>query len=71
MPKFVTHEPLAAGILNSGHTTGVGNYAAWSAELTNSEPILSLCIQRMQEDWLALTGRMRKPYGAKEVAARF
>lgn len=42
---------------------------AWRAVLANSQELLLLAIERMTHDYSSLNQKMRRPYGAKEVAS--
>lgn len=69
MPKFITHEPLANNLFNVNHCTGTGPLQPWATALTNNDEILTLMVQRMEADYLALGVKMRKPWG-KDVEPR-
>ena len=70
MPKFITHEPLALGLLNTGHQTASGTLQPWTRVLTNTEPLLHLMISRMESDYTALKPQMRKPWTGSSVVSR-
>ncbi|CAL1138958.1 unnamed protein product [Cladocopium goreaui] len=69
MPKFITHEPLALELLNTGHQTASGTLQPWTRVLTNTEPLLNLMISRMESDYTALKPQMRKPWTGSSVEA--
>ena len=69
MPRFITHEPIASGWLNMNETTGVGHLAPWARALTNTVESCLLLVKRMKLDYLALSPKMRKPYG-KDLETR-
>ncbi|CAK9097690.1 unnamed protein product, partial [Durusdinium trenchii] len=66
MPKFLNHDALAADLFNLNHTTGTGILASWKETLTNSEALLQLLVGRMEQDWLALAVKSRKPWNVKD-----
>ena len=67
MPKFILHEPLAVDLFNESHNTAQGTLQPWAKYLTNNTELLALMLERMESDYTALSLKMRKPYGAKEV----
>jgi hypothetical protein len=67
MPKFILHEPLAMDLFNLNHNTAQGTLQPWGRFLTNNTELLELILERMESDYTALSCKMRKPYGAKEV----
>ena len=69
MPRFITHE--AVPLLSARHCTATGALLNWKTELTNTEPLLWLVINRMQADWLALPMKSRKPWGMKDIDSFF
>ena len=71
MHKFMSHEPLAAGLFNESYNAAKGQWAAWSAEFQNTEPVLQLFIKRLGIDYEQMTSKMRKPYSMKEMVSRF
>lgn len=70
MPKFITHEPLAAKLLNKGHSTAQGALLPWANQLSNTEELLNLLVSRMESDYQALAVKMRKPWTASAVEPR-
>lgn len=71
MPKFITHEAIAANTLNIGYSTGSGPTLPWQEVLVNREETLELLVDRMQSDYEGIQIKQRKPWGQKEVEARF
>jgi hypothetical protein len=63
MPKFITHEAIASGLLNLNHCSAIGVTLPWQHHLTNNEKILDLIVRRMEADWTALKPQMRKAWG--------
>ena len=47
MPKFVTHEAIAANLLNLNHCSAAGVTLPWQHHLTNNEKLLGLLVMRM------------------------
>ena len=64
MNKLVTHEALASKLLNRGHWCAVGITLPWSDQLTNSESLLEMMVNRMESDCTALGPKMRKPWNS-------
>ena len=67
MPRFVTHEPLAQGLFNDKQHTAQGTLQPWLKHLTNNEQLLMLLVGRMDQDWVSLAPKMRKPWNGKDV----
>ena len=70
MQKFLTHEAIAGGYFNQDFNVGVGVFSAWAGELANSGRTVDFLIQRLQTDYERLNPKMRKAFGAKDVALR-
>lgn len=68
MPKWITHEPLAAGWFNLEYTSGHGHLASWAKPLTNTAELVQLLVERLEKDYVALAVKTRKPWG-KDVAS--
>ena len=69
MPKFISHEPIAQGLLNTGHSSGTGHLQQWSKQLTNNDALIAMLVNRLETDFIALAPKMRKPWG-KDVETR-
>ena len=69
MAKFITHEPIASQWLNVGFSTGTGALQPWQKQLTNTEQLVNLLVDRMEKDYLALSPKMRRPWG-KDIESR-
>lgn len=69
MHRFLTHDAIHNGAFNRDFSSTPGQLSCWSAELTNSPQILSLLIERLESDWVALNPKMRKPYSFAQVDA--
>ena len=67
MPRFLNHEPLASDLFNLHHCTGTGTLQSWGKCLTNTEELLILLTQRLEQDWSSLAVKMRRPWGVKDV----
>ena len=67
MPKFITHDGLAEGLLNHGHCTATGFLVPWKTHLTNSHALLNVMILRMETDWIAMAPKMRKAWNLKDL----
>lgn len=70
MPRFVTHEALASGLLNKGHCSASGCLLPWKASLTNNENLLLLVMTRMEKDFTSLAVKSRKPWSQKDLETR-
>ena len=70
MQKFLTHEAIAGGYFNEDFNGGVGIFSAWAGELTNNARVVDFLIQRLPTDYERLNPKMRKAFGAKDVALR-
>jgi hypothetical protein len=69
MAKFITHEPIASQWLNINFSTGTGALQPWHRQLSNTEQLVCLLVDRMEKDYLALSPKMRRPWG-KDVESR-
>ena len=69
MPKFISHENIAQGLLNTGHSTGTGHLQQWSRQLTNNDGLVAMLVNRLETDFVALAPKMRKAWG-KDVETR-
>lgn len=67
MGKFVTHEPVAAGIFCGTYNGSTSLSAAWTAQLGNSVGVLLLLCNRMESDFASQHIKMRKPYTSKDL----
>ena len=67
MPRFVTHEAIASGLMNDSHSTANGIFAPWKGILTNNEPVLMVMMTRMEKDWIAVAARSRKAWNLKDL----
>lgn len=67
MQKFITHDPVAQGWFNLGKSSSTHAMSHWEADLQSTEPVLELMLDRMLADYEALTPKMRKPWGTKDV----
>ena len=67
MPRFLTHEAIAVGLLSDKHSTATGPFGNWKQELTNSENLLQTLINRMERDWLASPQKQRRPWHVKDL----
>ena len=70
MGQFLPHESVAAGSFNVGYNTVQPQFKVWEDELTNTEEILRLLVERLEKDHLSLNPKMRRAYTSKDVAAR-
>ena len=70
MPKWITHEALAADLFNCKHHTATGVLQPWQKHLSNNNQLLSLLVSRMDLDWSSLAPKMRKAWTAKDVDTR-
>ena len=68
MPKFMTHESIACGVFNSTFNSAKGQWSAWEGYLLSTGPLLELLVRRMGVDFEQTSVKMRKAYGAKDVA---
>ena len=62
MQRFLTHDAIAAGLFDTGYTSGVSAYIAWAEELRNNPAVLKLLLERMESDYLQTRGKGRKAY---------
>ena len=67
MHRFLTHEAIKEGIFNEDYCSASGAYSAWPAELLNNSDTLSLLMERLESDWLAMNPKHRKAFTFKEV----
>ena len=71
MAKFLTHDAIASGVFNKDTCTATSTMAQWQSELLNSKSTLNLLCDRLASDYSSLGPKMRKPFGAKDVDARY
>lgn len=71
MPRFITHEAIANGLLSDKYCSATGTLGNWKMELTNSEALLQLLVNRMETDWLATPPKQRRPWHVKELDTLF
>ena len=71
MPRFLTHESIANGLLSEKHCTATGTLGNWKQELTNTEALLELLVNRMERDWLATPPKQRRPWHVKDLDTLF
>ncbi|CAK9008796.1 unnamed protein product [Durusdinium trenchii] len=69
MQKFMSHEPIANGVLNIGHVTKSPALEVWEPFLANTEEVLMLLLDRLEGDYTALTPKMRKSYKQSDIDA--
>lgn len=69
MGKMLTHDSIAKGLWRNDYCSASPSMDAWRAVLANSQELLLLAIERMTHDYSSLNQKMRRPYGAKEVAS--
>lgn len=67
MPKFVTHEAIAANLLNLNHCSAAGVTLPWQHHLTNNEKLLGLLVMRMERDWTSIAPKNRKAWGVAQL----
>lgn len=67
MGRIITHEPLAAGLFNTGYCGANSFSMAWQVELSNSKELLQLLCERMRSDYCGQNPKMRRPYTSKEL----
>ena len=67
MAKFVTHEAIAAGWFNVGHSSTTTVMSSWETELCSTEQILDLLLNRMIKDFESLAPRMRKAWTSRDL----
>ena len=65
--RYLQHDAVAMGIFNRDYSSAHGAFAAWTTELENSTPLLSLMLERMLSDFERTHAKMRKAYGIKEL----
>lgn len=65
--RFISHEPLASGLLNTNFNGAGGGLAPWDSQLQNSVTSVNLMVDRLKSDYEGLASKMRRPYGLKEV----
>ena len=70
LSRFLTHDAIGQGIFNRSTCTAQAAESEWQEVLTNSEPVLALLLERMEDDYCALNVKQRKAYGYKEVESR-
>lgn len=71
MGRFLHHEPIASGMLNSCHNAKSSATEAWESELQCTDDLVNLVLARMEADYLALHVKMRKPFSSKDIVPRF
>ena len=71
MNKFVTHEAVATGWFNLGHSSSTASMSHWEGELEGTEDMLSILVDRMGHDYESLSPKMRKAWTSRELDARF
>ena len=71
MPRFLTHEAIAVGLLSDKHCTATGPLGNWKQELTNNEALIMTVIHRMEKDWLATPPKQRRPWHVKDLETLF
>ncbi|CAK9099997.1 FO synthase subunit 1 [Durusdinium trenchii] len=69
MQKFMSHEPIANGVLNIGHVTKSPALEVWEPFLANTEEVLMLLLDWLEGDYTALTPKMRKSYKQSDIDA--
>lgn len=67
MQRYITHEPLSAGIFNRDFNGATTSCQSWNTELQNSCKALALMCQRMQSDFVGLHPKMRKPWTLRDL----
>lgn len=67
MNRFVTHEAIASNLLNLNHCSAVGLTMPWQHHLTNTNRLLNLVVKRMEQDWVALPHKARKPWNPTQL----
>ena len=67
MPKIVTHEAIAANLLNLNHCSAAGPTLPWQHHLTNTEKLLGLLVMRMEKDWTSTAQKTRKAWGVAQL----
>ena len=67
MPKFYPTRAIGYGFVQPEPQHRSGTLQPWGRFLTNNTELLELILERMESDYTALSCKMRKPYGAKEV----
>ena len=67
MPKWLTHEAVAAELFNDRHSTAQGVLQPWQKYLMNTEELLLLLVSRMEKDWSSANPNMRKAWTSKDV----
>ena len=70
MGRFLHHEGLSAGCFNAHHSFSNSATSAWKPDMTNSEELLLLVTNRMENDFVTTAAKMRKAYGTKEIDPR-
>lgn len=67
MGKFITHDAVASGWFNVGHSSSSGAVSQWESELENTEEILQLLLDRMIRDYESLAPKMRKAWTSRDL----
>lgn len=70
MGKFITHDALAGGFLNTSFNGGTGSFGPWEHELQNTPEIVGLVVQRLTSDYEKANPKMRKTWTAKDLVPR-
>ena len=70
MSKFITHDAIAGGFLNTSFNGGTGNLVAWEHELQNTPEIVRLVVQRLTSDYEKASPKMRKTWTGKDLVSR-
>ena len=68
--RFISHEPLASGLLNTTFNGAGGGLAPWDSQLQNSVASVNLLVDRLKSDFEGLSVKMRRPYGLKDVESQ-
>ena len=70
MSKFITHDALAGGFLNTSFNGGTGSFSPWDRELQNTPEIVGLVVQRLASDYEKASPKMRKTWTGKDLVPR-
>ena len=66
-PRFVLHEGIAAGSLNSDFNSATPQMQPWQSYLGNTAEVLDLLLKRMKSDWEGLASKARKPWNQAQI----
>lgn len=69
MGRYITHEAISMGLFSLSYNTALGAFSQWDSVFQNNLELTTLLVERMATEYLSLQVKMRRPWGAKEVAS--